>query len=67
MLIGSLITSFKNGTPLPKVHGDLIDKDVIIKRYERDCGKRIYVDNFIHDIELNIPTIIEADRGRREI
>ena len=50
-----------NGTPLPKGHGDLIDKNEIIKRYEGDCGRRIYVDNFIHDIELNTSTIIEAD------
>ena len=48
---------------LPKGHGDLIDKNEIIKRYEKDCGKRIYVDNFVHDIELNIPTIIEADKA----
>ena len=51
------------GTPLSKGHGDLIDKNEIIKRYEKDCGRRIYVDNFVHDIELNIPTIIEADKG----
>ena len=55
----------KNGTPLPKGHGDLIDKNEIIKRYEKDCGRKIYVDNFIHDVELNIPTIIEADKGGR--
>lgn len=53
---------FTNGTPLPKGHGDLIDKNEIIKRYEKDCGRKIYVDNFIHDVELNIPTIIEADK-----
>ena len=46
---------------VPTPHGDLIDKNEIIKRYENDCGRRIYVDNFIHDIELNMPTIIEAD------
>ena len=55
-----------NGTPLPKGHGDLIDKNEIIKRYEKDGGRKIYVDNFIHDVELNIPTIIEADNAESE-
>ena len=55
----------EHGTPLPKGHGDLMDKNELIKRYEKDCGRRIYVDNFIHDIELNMQTIIEADRAER--
>ena len=50
-----------NGTPLPKGHGDLADKKEIIERYKRDCGRRIYADEFIHDIEVNVPTLIEAD------
>ena len=55
-------TAIAQGTPLLKGHGDLIDKNEIIKRYEGDCGRRIYVDNFIHDIELNTSTIIKADK-----
>lgn len=50
-----------NGTPLPKNHGDLIDKNELIKRYEKDCGRRIYADNFIFDLENNTTTIIEAE------
>jgi hypothetical protein len=49
------------GTPLPKGHGDLADKKEIIERYKGDCGRRIYADEFIHDIEVNVPTIIEKD------
>ncbi len=60
------IKAIQNGTPLPKGHGDLIDKNEIIKRYEKDCGRRIYVDNFIHDIELNMTTIIEADKEKED-
>lgn len=56
----------KVGTLLPKGHGDLMDKNELIKRYEKDCGRRIYVDNFIHDIELNMQTIIEADKAESE-
>lgn len=46
---------------LPKGHGDLIDKNELIKRYEKDCGRRIYADNFIFDLENNTTTIIEAE------
>lgn len=55
-----------HGTPLPKGHGDLIDKNELIKRYEKDCGRRIYADNFIFDLENNTTTIIEADKKESE-
>lgn len=59
----------KNGTPLPKGHGDL--KDVSKFVYDCDCDgcdKICYCDNCVHHIvrERNIkeaPTIIEADKG----
>lgn len=55
-----------NGTPLPKNHGDLIDKNELIKMYEKDCGRRIYADNFIFDLENNTTTIIEADKEEKK-
>ena len=51
---------------LPKGHGDLVDKKEIIERYKGDCGRRIYADEFIHDIEVNVSTIIEADRSEED-
>ena len=54
------------GTPLPKGHGRLIDADAFVKRYECDRGRQIYVDNFIFDIEMNTPTIIETDKEVEE-
>ena len=63
---GELVDFIQNGTPLPKVHGDLIDKNELIKMYEKDCGRRIYADNFIFDLENNTTTIIEADKEKEE-
>lgn len=44
-----------NGTPLPKGHGDLIDRNTIT--VEED----VYFQNYI----IHAPTIIEADRGNK--
>lgn len=53
----TLIKAIGNGTPLPKGHGCLIDKDALIGR--------------IHGVRsitavLDAPVIIEADRGYTE-
>ena len=34
-LLQKLVNSIRNGTPLPKGHGDLIDADDLIKRAKR--------------------------------
>ena len=49
----ALILSIKKGTPLPKGHGDLIDRDKLI--------------GYIHGTKsiiatLDAPTVIEADK-----
>lgn len=57
----------RNGTPLPKGHGDLIDRDELI-----ECMKPILKDKSIplssaSEISYNIdciPTILEADKER---
>lgn len=49
----SVWSGIKNGTPLPKGHGRLIDESKI-----KNCGW-----NFIdHHAKTDAPTIIEADR-----
>ena len=57
----------KNGTPLPKRHGDLIDRNALITELETDyhgtlteSGAHLFVGitNYIDDAE----TIIEADK-----
>lgn len=54
-VIGNAI---KNGTPLPKRHGRLIDADVLVDGFE---------DNYEFCEEVNAtPTIIEADKGETE-
>lgn len=47
------------GTPLPKGHGDLIDRDYVIAGYDNayDSGESLI------EVIYNAPTIIEADKG----
>ena len=64
-----ILKAIKNGTPLPKSHGRLIDADELQRRYcDDNCGQRKCVDAmdrcvFI-DAVLESHTIIEADTKR---
>lgn len=62
--VDNLLCSVVNGTPLPKGHGALIDKkdiDANCIPYHTDYdGSWCYR---LYDIENNVPTIIEADKG----
>ena len=61
----SLYEAIKNGTPLPKGHGRLID----ISEYEKYFNTEITYDdgNHIHSVYTGmISTIIEADRAESE-
>lgn len=55
----------KNGTPLPKGHGRLIDADSL-KEAEQKWSCDYEQDGFSHVVEIrdidNAPTIIEADK-----
>jgi len=70
LLFGSaiLVNAIKNGTPLPKGHGRLIDADKLKKVYENTedaeyCKWTLYgVTSEIDDA----PTIIEADKEVEE-
>lgn len=53
--ISLLIKAIKNGTPLPKGHGRLIDADVLVDGMEDDY-------EFCEAVNAT-PTIIEADGG----
>ena len=71
---GELFNAVKNGTPLPKGHGRLIDADSIyqivrpIEQSDAEWGmtaetaKRLMFDAFD-----KAPTIIEADEGGEEV
>ena len=60
-----------NGTPLPKGHGDLIDRDKLVYDCSLDfggCDRICYCKgctyHIIREIDINkVPTIIEADKG----
>lgn len=62
---GRLCEAVRNGTPLPKGHGDLVYREDV-------CNELRYMDNngcitrsvnhVIEDIKKGVPTIIEADK-----
>lgn len=56
---GTLYEELKNGTPLPKGHGRLIDADALPLN---DIDDANYGSNYI----LIAPTIIEADKAGEE-
>jgi len=51
-----MIVAIKNGTPLPRNHGRIIDADALIKDYNKYVG---YTD-IIYDL-TKAQTIVEAD------
>ena len=59
--ISDFIDLVKNGTPLPKGHGDLIDKKVAYKKFYSRCLAKVATEVF-----AEIPTIIEADKLESE-
>jgi hypothetical protein len=57
--IPEVCDAIKNGTPLPKGHGRLIDADAYAKKYNTNINGRI------GDEYIIAPTIIEADKKER--
>ncbi len=58
----SICKAIRNGTVLPKGHGDLIDRD----KLEKDTEWSEYEDEFIsysHRQIFNEPVVIPADKG----
>lgn len=53
--------SIKEGTPLPKGHGDLVDRDAIFHVYDRSDIEYTMIDAL-----EDAPTVIEADYGEEE-
>ena len=67
-----LMDAIKNGTPLPKGHGDLIDKDRLLDELEKtvksvdDTNKHLlFWDRAVAHVHLSKP-IIEADGGKED-
>ncbi len=58
--VGILLRAIGNGTPLPKGHGDLIDRRELIK----SCVGRAFC-NWYDEI-VYAESIIEADKAERE-
>lgn len=78
VLFGSYARSIKNGTPLPKGHGRLIDKDHMIARLEAASkfyggeNADAFDERFSHGLKeaaikvAEEPTIVEADKESEE-
>lgn len=62
------IKALENGTPLPKGHGDLIDRDDVKKKYPLEIdGLDLRNNNqCLHTAMDDTPTIIEADKEGEE-
>lgn len=61
-----IITAIKQGIPLPKGHGRLIDADALYREIETEGwfdSDDEYYGGGLEDIVLNAPTIIEVDKG----
>ena len=66
--VGKLIKALREGTLLPKGHGELIDRDKIeyLKAiHDAKYGHISWIDA-IEKIKHSAPTIIEADKERSE-
>lgn len=60
-----LLDAFRNGTPLPKGHGDLIDRGELKTHFigtEQGTDLEVYLEPTI----INAPPIIKADKVVRE-
>lgn len=60
--VENVVQGIKNGTPLPKGHGDLIDRSEVIKSlFDYHKGQKT-IGQCIDDVQ----TIIEADKAESE-
>jgi len=64
-----VLNAVKNGTPLPKGHGRLIDADEIIhliNEIEAEDREEELYHLFLKTVLTDAPTIIEADKAESE-
>jgi hypothetical protein len=62
-IVSELLTAIKNGTPLPKNHGDLKDMDEIIEKIRKlpNAGVHWFINaESVFNTILDAPTIIEG-------
>ena len=65
-----MVTIIANGTPLPKGHGDLIDRNELLRHYDSTTYHNGIEERKIHFVQIgyvnDAPTIIEADKEEDE-
>lgn len=60
--------SVRHGTPLPKGHGDLIDRNELLGLSYEIVSKYCEFDEVVNVTDIkDAPTIIEADKAERNI
>jgi hypothetical protein len=68
--ICEMARSLRQGTPLPKGHGDLIDRNDLLKHYDNTTYHNGIEERKIHFVQIgyvnDAPTIIEADKAESE-
>ena len=63
--LNHVMNNVKNGTPLPKGHGDLIDKGIYKKWIETQDGDTIMPEYYLDALDAQ-ETIIEAERSDKK-
>ena len=65
----AILEAFCNGTPLPKGHGDLIDRNDLLKHYDNTTYHNGIEERKIHFVQIgyvnDAPIIIEADTAEK--
>ena len=65
-----VLDAIKNGIPLPKGHGRIIDESAITEVYtqttEKEYTNGVLIPPRIEIIGANAPTVIEADNAERK-
>lgn len=64
--VEDVVNAIKNGTPLPKGHGRLIDEKEVKKMIEEAKVNSEHSKTFAENIIKFAPTIIEADKAESE-
>ena len=68
--VSMMLKAIRNGTPLPKGHGRLIDYGYVVDAIDDWVNAEEYrytnATNYLRKRVANTPTIIEADKGESE-
>lgn len=62
--VENVVQGIKNGTPLPKGHGNLIDvNELLISERPKGITDDVWKESHIYKLLSNVQTIVEADKA----